>query len=152
MDVGLRPLRRSSGERVFQVLILVVMDVGLRRGGTPAGELVLLCLNPCCNGCWSPTMPVKEANPQEGQSLNPCCNGCWSPTNKRGVREEGRQPVLILVVMDVGLRLNNSFSEAILCVLILVVMDVGLRPETPILLAQKEWVLILVVMDVGLRP
>ena len=79
------------------------MDVGLRLrdeklfgGGTPG-------LNPCCNGCWSPT-EYKNVGASVFNSLNPCCNGCWSPTPTKA--KDGNLPerVLILVVMDVGLR------------------------------------------------
>ena len=38
------------------VLILVVMEYGLRLGTRL--KLVLIGLNPCCNGIWSQTVPV----------------------------------------------------------------------------------------------
>ncbi len=59
--------------------------------------------------------------------LNPCCNGIWSQT----VLQVSKGPVvvLILVVMEYGLRLGHTKWYDFLChmVLILVVMEYGLR-------------------------
>ena len=49
MDNGLSRAKAKAKKEAEAVLILIVMDNGLSRG-TPAGELILLCLNPYCNG------------------------------------------------------------------------------------------------------
>ena len=36
--------------------------------------------------------------------LNPCCNGIWSQTNSELIPDCGKLAVLILVVMEYGLR------------------------------------------------
>ena len=57
--------------------------------------------------------------------LNPCCNGIWSQTFSTGVFKLRR--VLILVVMEYGLRQNPCQQGKGRPVLILVVMEYGLR-------------------------
>ena len=61
------------------VLILVVMEYGLRLENMKMQNFPTECLNPCCNGIWSQTA---------SQSLN----------------QIKKQTVLILVVMEYGLR------------------------------------------------
>ena len=56
MEYGLRlgmvPFRRAQAHRV---LILVVMEYGLRRRYNSAKQEIVRGLNPCCNGIWSQT-------------------------------------------------------------------------------------------------
>ena len=83
-----------------------------------------VCLNPCCNGRWSQTLT--DATGADIFSLNPCCNGRWSQTELGKEVALGKIPVLILVVMEDGLRLPSLLS-ILSRVLILVVMEDGLR-------------------------
>ena len=59
--------------------------------------------------------------------LNPCCNGIWSQTYIMCAFL--KNAVLILVVMEYGLRLKTKFESVVghPDVLILVVMEYGLR-------------------------
>ncbi len=59
--------------------------------------------------------------------LNPCCNGIWSQTLTCRLSEVGTK-VLILVVMEYGLRPVRIMESKVCFVLILVVMEYGLRP------------------------
>ena len=61
-------------------------------------------------------------------SLNPCCNGIWSQTLRIFHKEKGYHVVLILVVMEYGLRHEALKDKQGYTVLILVVMEYGLRP------------------------
>ena len=61
------------------------------------------------------------------RSLNPCCNGIWSQTLTCRLSEVGTK-VLILVVMEYGLRPVRIMESKVCFVLILVVMEYGLRP------------------------
>ncbi len=78
MEDGLRPMCSTIGKYIHPVLILVVMEDGLR-------------------------LIMKTSNKTNKVSLNPCCNGRWSQTN---IEEEvlNGAKVLILVVMEDGLR------------------------------------------------
>ena len=123
MEDGLRLIKPDLGSRQSCVLILVVMEDGLRHGFC-ADLLTKDSLNPCCNGRWSPTI---------GQFFTP------------------EELVLILVVMEDGLR-REILHRKKTCgkaVLILVVMEDGLRPKEET--TERISVLILVVMEDGLR-
>ena len=62
------------------------------------------------------------------ESLNPCCNGIWSQTMyAHSVMYLKHLKVLILVVMEYGLRLRSETRDCTSTVLILVVMEYGLR-------------------------
>ena len=83
------------------VLILVVVEYGLRQTGTVRNRM--RSLNPCCSGIWSETcminsmwselclvliLVVVEYGLRLGQTkniilkcLNPCCSGIWSETS-----------------------------------------------------------------------
>ena len=87
-------------------------------------------LNPCFNGIWSAT---EGATPTDialaVRCLNPCFNGIWSATEFCNNPEEIVPEVLILVLMEYGLR---QFYHLAVCstaekVLILVLMEYGLR-------------------------
>ncbi len=72
-----------------------------------------------------------DENPQdqEAYSLNPCFNGIWSATGYEIHHEILiAKDVLILVLMEYGLRLKRQFSTwRNFEVLILVLMEYGLR-------------------------
>ena len=77
MEYGLRLNLKTSIMKTRIVLILVVMEYGLRP------HLMKLkpsttSLNPCCNGIWSQTL--YDAQFEHLLCLNPCCNGIWSQT------------------------------------------------------------------------
>ena len=61
------------------VLILVVMEYGLRLRHRSLPKAGFTSLNPCCNGIWSQTLSFLTAL-RTSMSLNPCCNGIWSQT------------------------------------------------------------------------
>ena len=63
------------------------------------------CLNPCCNGIWSQTTQTKS-QVVDMHCLNPCCNGIWSQTVSLMILSA--LPVLILVVMEYGLRRTDG--------------------------------------------
>ena len=85
--------------------------------------------------------------------LNPCFNGIWSASVERQSSSEAPAEVLILVLMEYGLRVYRwKTVERASEVLILVLMEYGLRAlfgESK--KSGKEMVLILVLMEYGLR-
>ena len=99
MEYGLRHEPKNYKQQVMSVLILVVMEYGLRL--VHQGQEPEWGLNPCCNGIWSQTinnadllhrpqvliLVVMEYGLRPKQyvrsrkyCLNPCCNGIWSQT------------------------------------------------------------------------
>ena len=52
------PLKASQSSRTKTVLILVVMEDGLRDEEYVEGEANYICLNPCCYGRWSQSYEV----------------------------------------------------------------------------------------------
>ena len=84
--------------------------------------------------------------------LNPCCYGRWSQRGAEMSYQEEIDAVLILVVMEDGLRGRTQLQGRGKVVLILVVMEDGLR-VTSIEVNERvaRQVLILVVMEDGLR-
>ena len=95
------------------VLILVVMEYGLRRSSISLGMLMVLILVVMEYGlrhwCTSSRKPVC--------GLNPCCNGIWSQTDGKPIKHDV-WAVLILVVMEYGLRQDianmlNGFLEGL---------------------------------------
>ena len=55
MEYGLRHVTVAEQFRLL-VLILVVMEYGLRLIGLTLIILTIVGLNPCCNGIWSQTL------------------------------------------------------------------------------------------------
>ena len=175
MEYGLRLVERRPWRARLLVLILVVMEYGLRqckkRGHLESKSLNPCCngiwsqtkvasifstfglrLNPCCNGIWSLTYGSVLRTSLYESSLNPCCNGIWSLTTAANVVRTLRADVLILVVMEYGLwpgrKTHNSSANT---VLILVVMEYGLWQERLLCRRlRRSRVLILVVMEYGL--
>ena len=56
MEDGLRQIQICCLSATLKVLILVVMEDGLRRGVKYICNAFSLRLNPCCNGRWSQTL------------------------------------------------------------------------------------------------
>ena len=73
--------KETSSHRGRQVLILVLMEEGLRPLFIKVREVVsITCLNPCFNGIWSLTPFLLNPISQTQFCLNPCFNGRWSLT------------------------------------------------------------------------
>ena len=128
MEYGLRADRGAPAERDVRVLILVLMEYGLRER-TPA---VPVCRRSC---------------------LNPCFNGIWSARPTLTMMVVWGVSVLILVLMEYGLRevvkTTSTYDNSV--VLILVLMEYGLRVLTTHDPSLAPDVLILVLMEYGLR-
>ncbi len=62
------------------VLILVLMEYGLRQRPIRPSGLNGSGLNPCFNGIWSATAQEGYSWAMAKSSLNPCFNGIWSAT------------------------------------------------------------------------
>ena len=110
MEYGLRvPQGKSSKVTLKGVLILVLMEYGLRVGRQTAIEGI--CnggLNPCFNGIWSARDIKANDTLSRSWSLNPCFNGIWSASSfVLHLLEESIDKVLILVLMEYGLRGSN---------------------------------------------
>ena len=110
-------------------------------------------LNPCCYGRWSQRKSPSSSKRRGTLCLNPCCYGRWSQSLKDSGGSGPVRHVLILVVMEDGLRVRLvntesgvyclnpccygrwsqkiifgiGFALICICVLILVVMEDGLR-------------------------
>ena len=137
----------------FRVLILVLMEDGLREVKIQSVAFCAEGLNPCFNGRWSASLPEKDYDNVVYSRLNPCFNGRWSARFPDGNVRKSLCFVLILVLMEDGLRgphdcymrliyisLNPCFNgrwsarrdviyrcERAGVVLILVLMEDGLR-------------------------
>ena len=88
MEDGLRELVASAKEEIKEVLILVLMEDGLRD---------LYCLPFTVVVC---------------RCLNPCFNGRWSASSERKAQKANKKAVLILVLMEDGLRGSGNFQVA----------------------------------------
>ena len=94
----------ADGHIVF-VLILVVVEDGLREVIQKLKEKGFVCLNPCCCGRWSQRRARSAKITLSGLGLNPCCCGRWSQRCQDWCcSSEGHSCVLILVVVEDGLR------------------------------------------------
>ena len=76
------------------------MDVVRRRNEDKIEAFLELGLNPCFNGCSTPTFDCKSSCIFQG-SLNPCFNGCSTPTEYNSPMDIYISIVSILVLMDV---------------------------------------------------
>ena len=128
MEYGLRD-RSSKRFCVWlrKVLILVLMEYGLRDQKRYHRDETEWSLNPCFNGIWSASpFPLLE-DCILWDSLNPCFNGIWSASPSfYPIWISFR--VLILVLMEYGLRVLEEVQKSeLLSVLILVLMEYGLR-------------------------
>ena len=63
-----------------------------------------MCLNPCFNGRWSARSIMFQERHQTYSRLNPCFNGRWSARMRTTIVKENPANVLILVLMEDGLR------------------------------------------------
>ena len=111
---------------IMSVLILVLMEYGLRGWGLMPSKKWTNSLNPCFNGIWSAS-PFGQAGLLSNTRLNPCFNGIWSASFS-SLMEGSFFGVLILVLMEYGLRvLRGHLLDEKPIVLILVLMEYGLR-------------------------
>ena len=86
------------------------------------------------------------------RSLNPCFNGIWSARDGLFDLVCTLPDVLILVLMEYGLRDDGMiFTGVPTPVLILVLMEYGLRVDRGMTTVEAIAVLILVLMEYGLR-
>ncbi len=82
--------------------------------------------------------------------LNPCCSGIWSETSYNEHIRNKSETVLILVVVEYGLRHKDTYVTTIKC---LNPCCSGIWSETKVTFPQlNPLVLILVVVEYGLRP
>ena len=61
-----------------EVLILILMEYGLRAFSVGTVKVICVRLNPCFNGIWSASLADKSVRTIWLTSLNPCFNGIWS--------------------------------------------------------------------------
>ena len=95
---------------------------------------------------------AKELSRRNFNGLNPCCSGRWSATLSHRLLNLFYRVVLILVVVEDGLRpAYFSIKVSLDDVLILVVVEDGLRPPKTHQMCSGPFVLILVVVEDGLR-
>ena len=80
------------------------MEYGLRVQEKDLKVDSVECLNPCFNGIWSARSGGFIRQNQLENRLNPCFNGIWSASVKAVVNGVERSFVLILVLMEYGLR------------------------------------------------
>ena len=126
------------------------MEDGLVRTHSHAAQLLLTCLNPCCNGRWSRTSWHCQEVVLSKRGLNPCCNGRWSRTR---IGRVGRTQIDRLNPCCNGRWSRTSsltWNVLLEWVLILVVMEDGLVLVKVSVLLLIKVVLILVVMEDGL--
>ena len=85
------------------VLILVLMEYGLRGDHAGSSTMPRSSLNPCFDGIWSARSRARSTRQLKLVCLNPCFDGIWSA---RSTVEsvKARLDVLILVLMEYGLR------------------------------------------------
>ena len=136
-----------------EVLILVLVEDGLRVKSTLAVQHIHLCLNPCSCGRWSQRKSEIFRKTLE-ECLNPCSCGRWSQRHHQQDLTTIKQVVLILVLVEDGLRAIRSGSADFGAaeVLILVLVEDGLRVNKWMLfLIVFCLVLILVLVEDGLR-
>ena len=99
------------------VLILVLVEDGLRGPHRVQPRLGMSCLNPCFSGGWSQRLTSAGALVQQKLSLNPCFSGGWSQSSKYVGGHDKRYRVLILVLVEDGLReqlLEVSVNETVI--------------------------------------
>ena len=80
------------------------MEYGLRQRPIRPSGLNGSGLNPCFNGIWSATAQEGYSWAMAKSSLNPCFNGIWSATVLASWLSRTYRDVLILVLMEYGLR------------------------------------------------
>ena len=134
MEYGLRDYDSNIFELHPTVLILVLMEYGLRGAHARSSRQGSQGLNPCSNGIWSASNDSLFDGTQS-QGLNPCSNGIWSASNDSlfdGTQSQGLNPcfngiwsasiimfgkythyslVLILVLMEYGLRVQRVWYD-----------------------------------------
>ena len=173
MEDGLRDVKIVIIQKTDKVLILVVMEDGLRGLSGSTNNKSNNSLNPCCYGRWSQRIEELDLDNdpdyyvlilvvmedglrvkhygifgQTPHRLNPCCYGRWSQSPVVELSEL-EETVLILVVMEDGLRAPMCSA----------IVPRSLNPccygrwsqSCHWILLYSNKVLILVVMEDGLR-
>ena len=103
VEDGLRALSKRNGEP-HHVLILVLVEDGLREMLKDVVEIrVRYCLNPCSCGRWSQRFASIAISAQTN-CLNPCSCGRWSQSRISINDKTSKIVVLILVLVEDGLR------------------------------------------------
>ena len=80
------------------------MEDGLRDGQNKRLWQKLMSLNPCFNGRWSASTTINGTTKASPLGLNPCFNGRWSARLYSFQYSVQMTFVLILVLMEDGLR------------------------------------------------
>ena len=89
--------------------------------------MISCCLNPYSIGIWSATKAEKHVDKIQ-VSLNPYSIGIWSATYMRKAKEVHLYWVLILILLEYGLRRDLlDDDDQPLLVLILILLEYGLR-------------------------
>ena len=73
-------------------------------------------LNPCSCGGWSQSLIKAIMANKNGRSLNPCCGGRWSQSTATMEQYGYKTIVLILVVVEDGLRGHDSNGNGVILV------------------------------------
>ena len=148
-----RIVTRSGIDTSFTVLILVLVEDGLRANHFNRSERTCSCLNPCSCGGWSQRLSKSEQNSVSSAGLNPCSCGGWSQRAGGKKFMPLSRDVLILVLVEDGLRVVFPSMEDALVkwVLILVLVEDGLRVCHSVSQGGICLVLILVLVEDGLR-
>ncbi len=135
------------------VLILVLVEDGLRDPGSWHREAVFCSLNPCFSGRWSASIRENRGFLFIPSCLNPCFSGRWSASTCTKKCWRCLSNVLILVLVEDGLREKALLTlQVFYTVLILVLVEDGLRDNTKICNQKfRGVVLILVLVEDGLR-
>ena len=114
----------------YAVLILILLEYGLRHKLKSATKYLFGSLNPYSIGIWSATMEFTPDN-KEVYGLNPYSIGIWSATSKLVLSKGLDAGVLILILLEYGLRPCASSTNALAdAVLILILLEYGLRHRT----------------------
>ena len=96
---------------------------------------------------------AENANQPLEAGLNPYSIGIWSATNCKQVAFNRAWVVLILILLEYGLRhiVTVQIKHSML-VLILILLEYGLRQQDAVSSATVVAVLILILLEYGLRP
>ena len=110
------------------------------------------CLNPYSIGIWSATT-ISTALTFMLISLNPYSIGIWSATSTSEITKDfknGLNPYSIGIWSATQRSSERGFCK--ICVLILILLEYGLRQPARRALARRGGVLILILLEYGLRP
>ena len=102
LEYGLRPTYEEAITKLDTVLILILLEYGLRLNETLTVEQFKAGLNPYSIGIWSAT--TSTSHPTTCSGLNPYSIGIWSATHNEGEQRKNTNGVLILILLEYGLR------------------------------------------------